>query len=207
MFGAPTSSTTWQSQVPGRILLPRAYNGPMERDIARILITERQLAERVRGLASEIAASYPNLEEGLTLVTVLCGSIIFLADLIRHLPMKMKIGLITVSSYSGATTQSRGAKLVGELELAVSGRHVLVVDDILDTGRTLRLVQGRLASREPRSLKTTVLLRKPAKAPDDVVADFVGFDIEDEFVVGYGLDFNDHYRNLPHIAVLKPELY
>jgi hypoxanthine phosphoribosyltransferase len=179
----------------------------MERDIARILITERQLAERVRGLASEIAASYPNLEEGLTLVTVLCGSIIFLADLIRHLPMKMKIGLITVSSYSGATTQSRGAKLVGELELAVSGRHVLVVDDILDTGRTLRLVQGRLASREPRSLKTTVLLRKPAKAPDDVVADFVGFDIEDEFVVGYGLDFNDHYRNLPHIAVLKPELY
>jgi hypoxanthine phosphoribosyltransferase len=137
----------------------------MERDIARILITERQLAERVRGLASEIAASYPNLEEGLTLVTVLCGSIIFLADLIRHLPMKMKIGLITVSSYSGATTQSRGAKLVGELELAVSGRHVLVVDDILDTGRTLRLVQGRLASREPGASRPRSCFASQPKRP------------------------------------------
>ena len=179
----------------------------MEDDIARIMISEQRLAERVRGMASEIAASYPDLEEGLTLVTVLCGSIIFLADLIRHLPMKMKIGLVTVSSYSGATTESRGPKLLGELELDATGRHVLLIDDILDTGRTLRLVQGRLAARQPKSLKTAVLLRKPAKAPEDVVADFVGFDIEDEFVVGYGLDYNDFYRNLPHLAVLKPHLY
>ena len=179
----------------------------MERDIARVVISESHLAERVRGMAGEIAASYPDLEEGLTLVTVLSGSIIFLADLIRHLPMKMKIGLITVSSYRGKTTESQGPRVLADLKGDVAGRHVLVVDDILDTGNTLRFVQARLAAQEPRSLKTAVLLRKPAKAPPDVVVDFVGFDIEDEFVVGYGLDYGDHYRNLPHIAVLKPELY
>lgn len=179
----------------------------MDRDIDRILITDQQVAERVRQMAVEIGRAYPNADEGLILVTILSGSIIFLADLIRHLPMKMKIGLITVSSYGGATTQSRGASVLKDLNVDVSGRHVLVVDDILDTGNTLRLVQGCLRARGPKSLRTTVLLRKVDKAPDDVVVDFVGFDIEDAFVVGYGLDYNSHYRNLPHIAVLKPELY
>ena len=179
----------------------------MERDIARILITERQLAERVRTLATEITAAYPDRHDGLTLVTILSGSIIFLADLIRQLPMRMKIGLVTVSSYPGASTSSVGPRLVGDLNVDVAGRDVLIVDDILDTGRTLRLVQQRLTALEAKSIRTVVVLRKPSKAPDDLVADFVGFDIEDEFVVGYGLDFNNQYRNLPQIAVLKPELY
>ncbi|HUU84670.1 MAG TPA: hypoxanthine phosphoribosyltransferase [Phycisphaerae bacterium] len=179
----------------------------MERDLQRVLISKRQLAERVCGLAAEITATYPDVDAGLTLVTVLSGSIIFLADLIRHLPMKMKLGLVTVSSYAGPTTKSRGPRLVGDLNVDVAGRDVLIVDDILDTGRTLRFVQQRLAELEPRSLRTVVLLRKPAKAPDDLIIDFVGFDIEDDFVVGYGLDFNNQYRNLPQIAVLKPELY
>lgn len=179
----------------------------MERDIARVLITERQLAERVRSLAGEITATYPDLDEGLTLVTILSGSIIFLADLIRHLPMKMKIGLVNVSSYAGAATTSQGPRIIGDLNVDITGRDVLIVDDILDTGRTLRLVQRRLAAHEPRSLRTVILLRKPAKAPEDLVVDFIGFDIQDEFVVGYGLDFDNLYRNLPQIAVLKPELY
>jgi hypoxanthine phosphoribosyltransferase len=179
----------------------------MKADIDRILLTEQQVAERVRQMAAEIAAAYPDIGEGLTLVTILSGSIIFLADLIRHLPMKMKIGLITVSSYAGATTASRGANLLRDLNVDVGGRHVLVVDDILDTGNTLRLVHRQLRARGVKSLKTAVLLRKLDKAPDDVPVDFVGFDIEDAFVVGYGLDYDDHYRNLPHIAVLKPELY
>ncbi len=191
----------------GRVSASCRYNGSMERDVARVLINEAQLAERVRGMAGEIAGSYPDLEQGFTLVTVLSGSIIFLADLIRHLPMKMTIGLVTVSSYRGKTTESQGAKVLSEITADVTGRHVLIIDDILDTGNTLRLVRKRLSALEPSSLKTAVLLRKPSKAPEDVVADFVGFDIEDEFVVGYGLDYNDHYRNLPHIAVLKPELY
>jgi hypoxanthine phosphoribosyltransferase len=179
----------------------------MERDIDRILIPRDQLERRVAELGAEIAATYQGNGTEITLVTILSGAIIFLADLIRHLPMKMKIGLITVSSYGGATTESRGAQLMRDLNVDVHDRHVLIVDDILDTGGTLRLVQGLLTEREPRSLKTVVLLRKKAKAPADIPADFVGFDIDDHFVVGYGLDYDNHYRNYPAIAVLKPELY
>jgi hypoxanthine phosphoribosyltransferase len=121
--------------------------------------------------------------------------------------MKMKLGLITVSSYAGATTESRGASLLMDLNVDVRDRHVLIVDDILDTGGTLRYVQSRLRKLEPRSMRSTVLLRKPSKAPADVTADFVGFEIADEFVVGYGLDYDGHYRNFPHIAVLKKDRY
>jgi hypoxanthine phosphoribosyltransferase len=179
----------------------------MEDDIARILIPRDRIAARVGELAREIGAIYGTPDEGLTLVTILSGSVIFLADLIRELPIRMKIALITVSSYGGATTTSRGAAVVSELKADVRGRHVLVIDDILDTGGTLRLVTARLREQRPASLRTCVLLRKPSKAPPDVVADFVGFDIDDVFVVGYGLDFDDLYRNYPHIGVLRPELY
>jgi hypoxanthine phosphoribosyltransferase len=119
----------------------------------------------------------------------------------------MKIGLLTVSSYRGATTTPGKARLVQDVDLDIKNRHVLVVDDILDTGNTLRVVMGLLKKREPASLRMCVLLRKTAKAPKDLSADFVGFDIEDVFVVGYGLDYNDHYRNWPDIGVLRPELY
>lgn len=180
----------------------------MESDIERILIPRERIAARVRAMAADIAAAYADdEEEGLTLVTVLSGSLIFLADLIRELPMRMKIGLITVSSYPGASTASQGVTVVHDTEMDVAGRHVLLVDDILDTGRTLRAVRERLAARRPKSLRTCVLLRKPTKAPADVPADFVGFDVEDVFVVGYGLDYNDLYRNFPDIGVLRRELY
>ncbi len=119
----------------------------------------------------------------------------------------MRIGLITVSAYHGATTESRGARILRDLDVDVADRHVLLVDDILDTGGTLRLVRDRILLARPRSLRTCVLLRKPSKVPADLKADFVGFDIADEFVVGYGLDYNDLYRNLPDIGVLKKELY
>jgi hypoxanthine phosphoribosyltransferase len=159
-------------------------------------------------MAAEIAAIYDREDDvGLTLVTILSGSLIFLADLIRELPMRMKIGLITVSSYPGATTESQGPRVLQELDADVTGRHVLVVDDILDTGSTLRYVCRRLRESGPASIRTCVLLRKPSKAPADVQADFVGFDIDDVFVVGYGLDFDDHYRNYPHIGVLHERIY
>ena len=180
----------------------------MEADLARVLIPRQRIAERVGELAAQIARAYQfDGQDGLTLVTILSGSVIFLADLIRRLPIRMKIGLIMVSSYGGATTQSRGARILQDLNVDVTGRHVLLIDDILDTGGTLRLVRERLAASGPKSIRTCVLLRKPSKAPPDLAADFVGFDIEDVFVVGYGLDYNDLYRNLPDIAVLRQELY
>jgi hypoxanthine phosphoribosyltransferase len=179
----------------------------MRNDLARILIPRDQIKKRVKELAEDISRTYGDDSKGLVIVPVLAGSIIFLADLIRELPFKMKIGLLTVSSYRGATTTPGKARLVQDVDLDIKNRHVLVVDDILDTGNTLRVVMGLLKKREPASLRMCVLLRKTAKAPKDLSADFVGFDIEDVFVVGYGLDYNDHYRNWPDIGVLRPELY
>lgn len=178
----------------------------MERDIARVILSREQIQARVRAMADEIAAVYQSLYGGLTLVPILSGSIIFLADLIRELPMKMKIALVYLSSYPGRSVQAGELRTVMDLVGDVSGRDVLIVDDILDSGRTLRRVQQLVAERRPASLRTAVLLRKPSKAPPDLRVDFVGFDIEDLFVVGYGLDFDDHYRNYPHLAVLRPEL-
>ena len=180
--------------------------GQIEDDIARILFTREQIEDRVRSLAAEIAAVYNGRERGLTLVPILSGSIIFLADLIRELPLRMKIALVQVSAYPGQTTTALEPRVVVDLCGDVAGRHVLVVDDIFDTGRTLRKVHALIAARQPASLRTVVLLRKPSKAPPDVKVDFVGFDIDDLFVVGYGLDYDNHYRNFPHIGVLRAEL-
>lgn len=178
----------------------------MDQDIARILFHHAQIQSRVRDMAREIATYYDPANPALTLVPVLSGSIIFLADLIRQLPLKMKLALVHVSAYPGATTSAQEPKTIMEPVGDIRGRHVLLVDDILDSGRTIRRVQEILRRHEPASLRTAVLLRKPAKAPPDITADFVGFDIDDEFVVGYGLDFDDHYRNYPHIGVLRSEL-
>lgn len=200
-----SASTQFISASEGIAVTDRSQ--AMHRDIDRIIISQKQLQDRVTALAKEIASDYARSEEGLTLVTVLSGSVIFLADLIRQLPMKMRIDLVTVSSYEGKSTQSVEPKLHSDQPLMVRGRDVLIVDDILDTGKTLRLVRAWVKREKPKSVRTVVLLRKPAKAPSEVVVDYIGFDIEDLFVVGYGLDYNSLYRNLPYVAVLKPELY
>ncbi len=179
---------------------------PLEADIARILLHREQIDRRVRALAAEIAAVYCREETGLTLVPILSGAIIFLADLIRYLPLRMKIALVQISTYPGARTTPGDPQTLLELSGDVADRHVLLVDDILDTGRTLRRVQTMIRARRPRSLRTAVLLRKATRAPADVPVEFVGFDVEDQFVVGYGLDYNDLYRNYPHVGVLHPEL-
>ncbi len=178
----------------------------METDIARILIHRDRIAGRVQELAAEIAAAYNGEQVELTIVPILSGAIIFLADLIRCLPLKMKLALVQLSTYPGQATAPGDPRTLLALTGDVTGRHVLVVDDILDSGRTLRRVQAMIRAREPQSLRSAVLLRKPAQAPPDVQVDFVGFDIDDLFVVGYGLDYGDLYRNYPHVAVLNPEL-
>jgi hypoxanthine phosphoribosyltransferase len=179
----------------------------MKADIDRILIPRGRIAERVKDMAQQIGELYADSEQGLVIVCILSGAIIFVADLIRQLPMKMRIALVTVSSYPGKTTESQGAALIGPLRIDVAGRDVLMVDDILDSGQTLRAVRTELARQQPASVRTCVLLRKAGVAPDDVQADIVGFDIENVFVVGYGLDYDGLYRNLPDIAVLKSHLY
>ena len=178
----------------------------MDRDIERILLHHDQIIERVRQLGREIAAVYDGREPALTIVPILSGSIIFLADLIRELPLKMKIALVQVSTYPGRSTEAGEPRTLIELTGDVTGRDVLIVDDILDSGRTLRRVRAMIEHHRPASIRIAVLLRKPSKAPPDVQADFVGFDIEDAFVVGYGLDYDDHYRNFPHIGILRAEL-
>ncbi len=185
----------------------------MQEDIDQILIDRRSIALRIEALAAQITrdlmAVAPEPDPGITLVPLLTGSFIFAADLIRHLPVKLKIRLLSVSSYPGTATTSRGAQIMDDLShlpASLAGQHVLVVDDILDSGNTLRLVEETLRAMNPASLRTCVLLRKERPQAMAYAVDYVAFDIPDAFVVGYGLDFNDHYRNLPDIVTLRPQV-
>lgn len=179
----------------------------MQRDIDRILIPQRQIAARVAELAKLITADHspPKLDGNgqLTIVPVLTGAMIFAGDLIRQIPIAMRIGLVTVSSYPGASVSTQGAQVLAQQLGDLRGRHVLLVDDILDSGGTLRLVQTVLCEQGAASIRTCVLLRKDRPAARDLPVDYVGFDIPDVFVVGYGLDFDNYYRNLPDIVTLK----
>ncbi len=177
----------------------------MEDDFSRILLERGEIERRVRALAREIADCYDGAHTRLTLAPILSGSLIFVSDLIRELPLKMKLSLVHISTYPGQTTQPGSPRVIVGPTGDIANRDVLIIDDILDTGRTLSRVQAMIRAQGPASVRTAVLLRKPGKARG-VEADFVGFDIDDEFVVGYGLDYGDLYRNYPHIALLRPEL-
>ena len=179
----------------------------MQGDIAKILITREQIADRIRELGASIRDDLDGLDEDaeIVLVPVLTGSIIFVADLMRELPLKVRIDVATVSSYPGQSTESKGAQLAGALPDDLEGKHVLVVDDILDSGGTIRLMREAIALRRPASLRVCVLLRKSIPAALATPVEYVGFDIADEFVIGYGLDYDNFYRNLPEIGVLKKE--
>ena len=173
----------------------------MIQDIERILIARGAISDRVRSLAEEITNDIGSKEDGteLVLVAIMTGSIIFVADLMRNLPMKIRIQLMTASSYIGKTTLSNQDPVVSKLP-DVTGKHVLLVDDILDSGKTLTHVRAQLETLEPKSIDTCVLLRKTIPSAMAVPCTYVGFDIEDEFVVGYGLDYDDYYRNFPDTA-------
>ena len=174
------------------------------KEIQTILITQRQIQRRVRQLAREIQRDFTGRD--LVVVALLNGTIMFIGDLIRHLPMPMRLDFIGVSSY-GAGTESGQLVFTKELRLDVRGRDVLIVDDILDTGRTLKRVREKLEQLKPARIKACVLLDKPERRVEKVKADYTGFRIPNEFVVGYGLDFAERYRNLPFVGVLKPEAY
>jgi len=173
-------------------------------DVERILITDEMLARRIKAMAGEIQRDFQSRE--MVVVSLLNGTVMFLADMIRHLSLPLRLDFIGVSSY-GKGTESGELVFTKELRLDVRGRDVLLVDDILDTGKTLSRVIPKLRALRPRRIKTVVLLDKPSRRVEKVRADYVGFEIPDVFVVGYGLDFAEKYRNLPFVGVLRPEMY
>ncbi len=172
-------------------------------DLAEVLLTDTQIKARVKTIAQEIKAFYGDKE--FTIISLINGAVMFTADLMREIDNPVRLDCIRVSSY-GTKTKSIGTpQIIHSLTLDIARRDVLLIDDILDTGKTLKLVSDLINDLKPASLRTCVLLDKKARREVPIEADFVGFDIPDKFVVGYGLDFAERYRNLPGIGVLKPE--
>jgi hypoxanthine phosphoribosyltransferase len=174
------------------------------REVERILIPQEQIARRLRGMAREIERDFRGRE--MVVVSLLNGTVMFLADLIRHLNLPLRLDFMGVSSY-GAGTESGELVFTKELRLDVRGRDVLLIDDILDTGKTMSRVLPKIRLLKPRRVKVCVLLDKPERRVEKIKADYVGFEIPDFFVVGYGLDFAERYRNLPFVGVLHPHIY
>jgi len=164
-----------------------------------ILLSEEEIQKRVAELASEIRRDFP---DGLHLVAVLKGAFVFLSDLVRHMTGDVSLDFMALSSYAKGTTSSGEVRVLKDLDTTLDGKNVVIIEDIVDTGLTLNYLQDILRARNPRSLRTACLLSKPSRRQVNVKVEYIGFTIEDRFVVGYGLDYAEHYRNLPHIAVV-----
>ncbi|MGC9347053.1 MAG: hypoxanthine phosphoribosyltransferase [Anaerolineae bacterium] len=175
-------------------------------DIERILITEDEIQGRIVQLAAEMNAIYSD-EDLPVLVCILKGAFLFLADLTRSLTFRHEIDFMEISSYGRGTSSTGVVRILLDLASSIEGRHVVIVEDIVDTGHTLDYILRNFASRNPASVRVATLLNKPSRREIDVPVDFVGFEIPNEFVMGYGLDFAEQYRNVPYIGVLKPEVY
>ncbi|MCA9953076.1 MAG: hypoxanthine phosphoribosyltransferase [Ardenticatenaceae bacterium] len=175
-------------------------------DIDRILIDEPEIQARIANLAAAIDADYGDKDD-LLLICVLKGGYVFLSDLSRALKRPHHLDFMGISSYGSGTSSSGAVQIIMDLKQPLNGRHVLIVEDIIDSGHTLSYLRQNLLARQPASLKICTLLNKPSRREVDVAVDYIGFDIPDEFVVGYGLDFDELYRNFPFIAVLKPEVF
>jgi len=181
----------------------------MQDHIERVLISQDQIAHRVGELARQITLDHtpPRMSEGeITIVPIMTGAMIFCADLIRQIPIQLRIGLLAVSSYPGASLSTQGSQVISQQMGDIRGRHVLLLDDILDSGGTVRLVVPILKDLGAATVKTCVLLRKDRPSARQVPVEYVGFEIPDEFVVGYGLDYDNYYRNLPDIVTLKSQV-
>ena len=175
-------------------------------DIGEILLTEAEIAAKVTELGARITADFAG--RPLTLVSVLKGSLPFMADLMRAISVPLRIDLMEVSSYGGTTTESSGlVRILKDLSASIEGEDVLIVEDIIDTGLTLNYLLRYLRGKNPRSLEICTLLDKPARRLVDIPVDYIGFTIPDQFVVGYGLDYGEYYRNLRFVGVLRPEVY
>ena len=179
----------------------------MKNDIAKILYSEEQLQQRVREMGAEIARDYEGKNP--IMVCILKGSIMFYADLLRSMPIPVTLDFMAVSSYGNKTKSSGEVEIRKDLSGSIENKHVIIVEDIVDSGFTLSYLTRMLASRGAASIKLCTLLDKPSRRAEGITlkSDYCGFEIPDEFVVGYGLDYSEKYRNLPYIGVLKPEVY
>ncbi len=175
-------------------------------DVEKVLISEAELQERIAALAAEMNALYSDADPPV-LICILKGAFMFLADLTRHLTFRHAIDFMEISSYGRGTTSTGAVRILLDLAADVQGRHVVIVEDIVDTGNTLTYILRNFAARKPASIRVATLLSKPSRRQVEVPLNFVGFEVPDEFVIGYGLDFAEEYRNLPFIGVLKSEVY
>ena len=179
----------------------------MKNDIAKILISEEQLQKRIREMAAEISRDYA--DKNPTMVCILKGAIMFYTDLLRAMPIPVAMDFMAVSSYGNKTKSSGEVEIRKDLSTSIEGKHVIIVEDIVDSGFTLSYLTRMLASRGAKSIKLCTLLDKPARRAPGITlkSNYSGFVVGDEFVVGYGLDYAENYRNLPYIGILKPEVY
>ena len=177
----------------------------MEQDILKVLVTEEELKTRIQEMGDELYDRFQGKDP--LFLSVLKGSFVFMADLVRACQLKSDVEFIAVSSYENATASSGRVKINHDIQQDITGRHLIIVEDILDSGVTLSYLKQYLMVRKPASISIATLMDKPARRKADVYADYSCFEIPDAFVVGYGLDYNERYRNLPYIGVLKPEIY
>lgn len=177
----------------------------MNQDIANVLLTEEQIKTRIAELGAEITRDYAGAE--VVVISLLKGAVYFMTDLTRAMELPLRIDFMIASSYGNSTTTCGNINVKRDIEEDIAGKHVILVDDIIDTGLTLQCISNMLRSRRPLSIKTAVLLDKKERRINEMEADYVGFRIPDEFVVGYGLDYASDYRNLPFIGVLKKSVY
>jgi len=177
----------------------------MKDDILKVLVSEEELEAKVTELGERITADFEGKD--VFFLGVLKGSFMFMADLLKHVDLHCEMDFMAVSSYGSGTTTTGAVKITKDLNRDIHGKHVIIVEDILDSGVTLSYLKGYLENRQPASISIVTLLDKPARRKADIKADYFGFAVPDEFVVGYGLDYAEVYRNLPYIGVLKPEIY
>lgn len=177
----------------------------MKEDILKVLLSEDEIAARVAEIGAQISHDYAG--KRLVMVSVLKGSVVFMADLMRAVTVPAEIDFMCVSSYGSGVKTSGVVKIIKDLDNDLAGMDLLLVEDILDSGMTLEYIKKLLLGRNPNSIKICTLLDKPERRKADIVADYKGFEVPDEFVVGYGLDYAEKYRNLPYIGVLKPSVY
>ncbi|WP_346353655.1 hypoxanthine phosphoribosyltransferase [Azotosporobacter soli] len=177
----------------------------MHNDVEKVLISTEELKRRIAELGKQISTEYAGKE--ILMIGVLRGAVLFMADLARAIELHVSMDFMAVSSYGAGTTSSGVVRILKDLDESIEGRHVLVVEDIIDSGLTLNYLLDNLRSRKPASIKLCTLLNKPERRKVEVNIDYNGFDVPDYFVVGYGLDYAERYRNLPYIGILKPEVY